>query len=378
MTQAVSPGTDFRVSLGRSDALHQRFLDSLRGYAILGVVIAHLCYAYEVRLPRFLDFLGNGVTLFYVLSAYCLMLSLCRGSQPPAWKQYALRRFFRIAPAFYVAVALWTVAQLWAGSPPSRGCVVASLSFVNGWIPPYVHSAVPHGWSIGVEMSFYAVLPVLYALVRDVRTAVALFLIDTPLCVAASWGFPLVVKWLGGPSAADALGSYTMFWPISQFPVFVVGIIAYLVAHSEHGLGLQVRSGISRHPRAIAAALVSTCLGAGYLSGRLDHVAYAGAFGVLVVAMACGRYSALDTRVASALGTISFGVYLFHQAAINLAKTIVPRLQGPVDVAVVLCLAGGGATMLGALSYCCVERPGIAVGRALSDSAAGIGRRGRP
>jgi peptidoglycan/LPS O-acetylase OafA/YrhL len=366
MTRATAaPMLAPQRSFARPCASHQRFLDALRGYAIAGVLIAHWCYAYGVRLPRFLDFLGNGVTLFYVLSAYCLMLSLSRGEQPPSWKQYAIRRCFRIAPAFYIATALWSVAKSRAGSPVSPGCVLASMAFVNGWIPPYVHSSVPHGWSIGVEMSFYAILPVLYSRVRDVRTAACVLLLTTPLCVAASWGLPLVVRRMMSPSAFDSLGSYTMFWPVSQFPVFVIGILAYLITHAERGVGQQVRSLIDRHSAATGAIIACICLGAGYLSGRLDHLAYAAAFGLLVAAMSCGRYSTLDTTVASALGTISFGVYLFHQAAIDVAKTLVPAIRGPVDAAFAVCIAGGGAVLLGWLSYVYVERPGIAVGRAV-------------
>ena len=80
------------------------FIDSLRGLAALYVVLHHIAYAIgdKVIVPRWLEplaFLGSsGVTLFFVVSAFTLCLSMearQEGELQPL-TNYFIRRFFRI------------------------------------------------------------------------------------------------------------------------------------------------------------------------------------------------------------------------------------------------------------------------------------------
>lgn len=82
------------------------YIDALRGWAILGVVLTHCNYQ---QLPsigvNIMKSGGNGVQLFFVVSACTLWLSLtARKSEKGFISNFFIRRIFRIAPLYYLAI----------------------------------------------------------------------------------------------------------------------------------------------------------------------------------------------------------------------------------------------------------------------------------
>ena len=94
------------------EAAHFGFVDSLRGIALLGVLLVHTGQR-VTGLPAFVDAATNfgsyGVHLFFVASAFTLFSSLKQRS--PSERRptlnYFLRRLFRIAPPFWLAVLFY-------------------------------------------------------------------------------------------------------------------------------------------------------------------------------------------------------------------------------------------------------------------------------
>jgi peptidoglycan/LPS O-acetylase OafA/YrhL len=108
-------------------------IDAFRGLAALVVVLSHtasdgsfLEFSSSPRwlglsLDRALSFGRVGVTLFFIISGFCIHLRWARTvSQAqipqirflPFWKQ----RFFRLYPPFLAALAIYLIAQTWNGS----------------------------------------------------------------------------------------------------------------------------------------------------------------------------------------------------------------------------------------------------------------------
>lgn len=88
---------------------HIKAIDSLRGLAALSVFFFHLLSLYlpeqEILKPWFFIFAGHeAVILFFVLSGFILTFS--NQQQPSAYRDYVLRRIFRIYPAYYVSMAV--------------------------------------------------------------------------------------------------------------------------------------------------------------------------------------------------------------------------------------------------------------------------------
>ncbi len=89
---------------------HLPYIDALRGLAIFGVLLAHV---WNLVKPdnALLDFLGlhgaRGVQLFYVVSALTLLMSREKrqGKEQAPTRNFFIRRFFRIAPLYWVTQA---------------------------------------------------------------------------------------------------------------------------------------------------------------------------------------------------------------------------------------------------------------------------------
>ncbi len=181
------------------------FIDSLRGIAVLLVVLAHTPVPDTVW---YLNVVGSyGVQLFFIISAFTLYLSLTsrwtRDPYPILF--FFIRRFFRIAPAFYFAALFYLIKN---GTQPApfapegihASQIIATFLFVHGWFPFAINSVVPGGWSIAVEANFYLFVPLCFVLINNVCRAFAL---------AASLAFVAVI--LNRLAIPPLLAGYTQY-----------------------------------------------------------------------------------------------------------------------------------------------------------------------
>lgn len=162
---------------GRKPVSPPRFkrLDALRGLAILSVIVFHAWIIRSFHGPWWMRFVTQGyqgVGLFYIISALTLVLSWQHRSNTDAnpGKAFWARRFFRIAPLFYLMLliaALVTTGDSTVVPPSMRGDIftwpnlLAHITFVFGWFPWFQNSWIGVEWSIGVEMTFYALFPLI-------------------------------------------------------------------------------------------------------------------------------------------------------------------------------------------------------------------------
>lgn len=163
------------------------FLDGLRGIASLWVFLSHVLILSGCPHIPLLSEGGLAVDLFMLLSGFLMAhhYLLRRASEPwerpSTWTTFWIRRFFRIAPLFYLLllVALLfgpflgqmreQIAALWpqTATSPSRyhdaslSNILAHVSFVFGAVPQYSFETPLPDWSIGLEMQFYLAFPFL-------------------------------------------------------------------------------------------------------------------------------------------------------------------------------------------------------------------------
>lgn len=89
---------------------HFAFLDALRGLAAVAVVAVHTVQNFSgASLTPLLGLGAFGVQLFYIVSAYSLCLSFAQrvDNEHHPLRKYLLRRFFRIAPLFWMAICIY-------------------------------------------------------------------------------------------------------------------------------------------------------------------------------------------------------------------------------------------------------------------------------
>jgi peptidoglycan/LPS O-acetylase OafA/YrhL len=155
---------------------HPRFpeVDGLRAVAVLAVVLVHVA-VFSPAAPdttgKLLLHLNLGVTIFFLISGFLLYRPFIAhrsgGPVAPATPVYAWRRALRIFPAYWlfliVLAAVPGVTGALSGGWPEQFALVQTLPIFDG---PACSAAVfecgaAQTWSLAVELSFYAALPLL-------------------------------------------------------------------------------------------------------------------------------------------------------------------------------------------------------------------------
>jgi len=164
------------------DVTRFQYIDSIRGLAILGVMLFHVSINVKGLNPVFSEALNSGnygVQLFFIASALTLFMS-CYSRFPKEGQPvlfYGIRRFFRIAPLFWIAIVFYQFfysapGRIFLAEDAKPWHVFVTAFFIHGWHPDSVNNIVPGGWSIAVEMTFYLFVPFFYKYLRKLKYSI--------------------------------------------------------------------------------------------------------------------------------------------------------------------------------------------------------------
>jgi peptidoglycan/LPS O-acetylase OafA/YrhL len=295
-----------RAVLGEDPPDRVASLDGLRGLLAISVflhhaIIAHGSYGgrpWEPPPATFDNLAGQAaVALFFMISAYLFWGRVLASGGRLNWLRLFRGRIHRLAPAYYVAVALLFVIvafesdftlHVTAGTLAEQvlrwsGFALVPLSEING--VKNLSTILGTIWTLKYEWLFYFSLPLLAALLIVVRG-------PWPIYVAAA-----ALAWLGGE------------WTMVVF--FVAGAISiHLVALNDRLPWLKL-------------AWSAGGLAALFALGMFFHDAFGPAQALLLTPIfiaalqAAGPWSILRWRPLQFLGHISYSVYLFHNPLIH-------------------------------------------------------------
>ena len=144
-------------------------LDSLRAIAALSVFFFHAVGFYARGstqgnlIAPYVARLDVGVTIFFLLSGFLLYRPFVqarrqRRPQPPLIP-YAWRRTLRIVPAYWVALTLATIVLALPGVFTLTG-IPTFYGFLQIYSAETAFKGLGQCWTLCVEVSFYALLPV--------------------------------------------------------------------------------------------------------------------------------------------------------------------------------------------------------------------------
>ncbi|HYP77381.1 MAG TPA: acyltransferase family protein [Polyangiaceae bacterium] len=299
---------------------HVPALDGLRGLALLGVLLFH---ANGALAGGYL-----GVDLFFVLSGFLitsLLLAERRETGRIALGPFWIRRARRLFPALLSLMPVVAIYGRYFARKEElltvRAQALAALAYVANWQAIFRHqsywqlfaapSPLEHTWSLSIEEQFYVVWPLLVSLVLrrgGERTLLGVCLVLSALSMTAMLFFfdpgNTTRAYLGTDTRMTAivLGAAlaTVISPTTQFTAGMVRALDAVGMFALLALGVAWATLRGTNPFLYRGGFWLTELGA-----------------LLLIACAiAGERSwvarALAVRPLAWLGTISYGVYLWH------------------------------------------------------------------
>jgi peptidoglycan/LPS O-acetylase OafA/YrhL len=143
-------------------------LDGYRAIAAFMVLTTHVAFnTGEILTPVIGPVLGRmdfGVTLFFLLSGFLLYRPWAKAAmtagEGPALGGYAVRRAARILPAYWVMVG-FTLLLLPEIQPVRWQAWPVHLGMLHIYVPGFTLEGLTQTWSLATEVAFYALLPVI-------------------------------------------------------------------------------------------------------------------------------------------------------------------------------------------------------------------------
>lgn len=226
------------VAAANKDSISDRsnrksWIDSLKGAALLGVLVLHTG---GESLPGFLGDLGRegarGVQLFLVLSVYLTCKSLAKTNVNRGGRaDWLIGRFFRIAPLYYLAILLSLLERrggyaLWLGSEKTVSVlnVLSHIFFMNGLNPYYIDSIVGVEWYIADLVLFYVFAVFFFKWINTFEKAVAWLVLSTILSYIVSGAAYLITF---GSDDNIWIAYVSTFSLVAELPVIFLGVVLY-------------------------------------------------------------------------------------------------------------------------------------------------------
>jgi peptidoglycan/LPS O-acetylase OafA/YrhL len=372
------------------DRAPRRFacLDGYRGLAALTVLVYHVMGRLNIHeshplLGQYTARLGNyGVTVFFLLSGFLLyrpfVLAHFESRPAPSRRTFYARRMARIVPAYWVALTAFFFVFGY-GAVRGIGDGLTYYGFAQIYRPGgYAIGGLGVAWSLCVEMSFYLLLPVLafaFARARLGTASLSARLVGQLVGLGALYGFstayklwavpqqdayPVAHMWLPARLDLFALGMLLAVasawiavggglprlvqrfvdspWLCLLFAVELYWVFAQL--HLPRGFEDETfQQTMLRYPFSGLSAFFLLIPGT---LGNEDRGAVAGF---------------LRSTPIAALGTISYGVYLWHTIWLEFVLRMAAKGEVSNSVWVVLPLVFMLTIASAAVSYAIVEKP---------------------
>jgi peptidoglycan/LPS O-acetylase OafA/YrhL len=362
------------VNVVRADKATPRlaFLDALRGLAATITVLYHVAYVGGVHvspgLSRFVKFGGSGVMLFFVVSCYSLFFTMPgRLKQARPVFSFYTHRFFRIAPLFYVWIMIQCVLrrELY-GLDTSPAAIFENVFLVFNLIPGRQTGIVMASWTIGVEILFYAIFPLIYFKTKNLINAMSLTVGTMLIYLVMLFLLPRL------PISQATAASYESWLFVKDLPVFAFGAICFFIVRDRlvaHGEGRDRAMGLLL---VLIATYLTLAYGAHWIGadifGGHPYIWPAICYSFLLVGLSLNPLKLLVNRFTRFLGTVSYSLYLAHAPIILILRPVYVRVMGtfaaPLDYVVCALITFAAALPLAYLTYRLVELPGIRLGKA--------------
>ena len=338
----------------------------MRACAAVGVVITHVAFqtAHTGGITgRLFGRFDLAVAVFFALSGFLLWrghAAAARGlRRVPPTGHYLRSRIVRIMPGYLVAVVV--ILSLLPDAKADLTVWLANLSLTQIYVPLTLTAGLTQMWSLSVEVAFYLALPFLALLARRLPVRARI-----PVIVAvavASFGWPLIPFDM-------PFGVNPFNWPPAFFSWFAAGmllaeltvtpigwphrlarrrVLMAVIAVAAFGVAASPLAGtIGLTPGTVSQFMVKMLMGA-VVAGAL--------IAPLVLDRPDTPHRMLGSTTMVTLGRWSYGLFVWHLAALAMVFPIIGEFafNGHMPVVLVLTVVFGFA--IAAVSYALVESP---------------------
>jgi len=369
---------------------HVAELDGLRGLAIGLVLVWHdvvglvqtTAGSPSAYAMRALSLTWAGVDLFFVLSGFLIGgILLDNRNSSRYFSTFYVRRACRVFPLYYAVLALFLLGtsllpwqdlvewQAWIFGNASPGWAYATFlqnfTMIDSGLGA---NGMAVTWSLAIEEQFYLVAPML---VRSSPKRVLPYVLASLVVVAVLVRIALYT-WAADPGMA----SFVLL-PARWDSLFLGMLAAWLWREPQAINRLRSAAPVIRAVVFVAGGVTAVLLTAnqnigsfGMAAGGYTVIAI-GCLGVILLAMVGDGLVQQFFRLRPLvwLGTISYGVYLFHRPMTGFMHGLLlgqpPRITNVADATVTL-LALGCTLALAEVSARVFERPIVNLGRRLA------------
>lgn len=364
-----------RFRLKNLDAQDKLYgLDHLRALAILFV------FFYHYRIPIFdhpdwltdaAKFGWTGVDLFFVLSGFLIssqLFSQLKKGENISYKEFFLKRFFRIIPAYWVVVAVYfcfpffhereALAPLWK-----------YVTFTQNLGLDIQHKGTfSHAWSLCVEEHFYFFLPL-----------ILIFLSFTNLLKKSYW--LLIILFLIGfltrvynwnnlfLPAIDKENAWVYWYKYIYYPTYnrLDGLLAGVLIAALYQFLPTTWSKISKFGN-LFLLFSLIVLTAAYVVCYEEQSYSASVFGFPLVALGYGLMTIAaispgsilykwNSTVTTFIATLSYSIYLTHKGIIHVTQELVNTLHPAINSNIMLLICIASCVIAALLLNLIIERP---------------------
>jgi len=330
-------------------------LDHLRALAIILVFLFHyfiLSGGQPTWLPDLAKFGWTGVDLFFVLSGFLISSQLfaqIKQGQKISFKNFFLKRLFRIVPAFLVTIGLYYFFPFFREKerlPP----LWKFLTFTqNLGLNLKDFGTFSHAWSLCVEEHFYLVLPLILILLQFTNTLkksygllIALLLFGFAVRIYSFNQFYL-------PNAEDE-NSWLYWYKYIYYPTYnrldglLVGVSIAAVNQFLPAFWIK----LSKYGNLCIVLSLVILTGAYFLC--YDPMTFnASVYGFPLIAIGYGFLvvSAIspssflfkwNSKITTSLATLSYAIYLTHKGVIHMTHTLLSDFNIESNILLLICM----------------------------------------
>lgn len=374
----VDPQTPSLVRTGQlgciaAESCVNPILEGFRCLAALMVMAHHYSYLLDDTLTGGrLHFFHNGVDLFFVITGF-LFAPYLLGEARQSVKAFVIRRAFRLYPLYLISISV-AVLKEWGDREGLGIAVLKHLLFLQA-LPVFDLANVGFFsqiyWTLPVEAMFYAVVALaLYAY----RTAGCEDMPDgrsrkfvKQFGAAAALGF-LFIYLPGFDSKSEVWVIWQAQLPALLLPFWFGILIHHFRSNIERSRAWRSTAHVSGSALLLALYLAYPQVAESGLTARpfgifnlLSGLGYA-----LILAGTLGHAGQLKGAWARWLvlaGSLTYGVYLFHEWTLKVVLRIFPQISPLFQVVI----AAVGVVLFAAILHRTIEAPLRAYGRALAE-----------